>query len=148
MSERIAQISSSSTTSSRSVGCTVSAICFKLLLHPLPAPCWSLERVCKVLRLVYNLAVPELHDAHCKSRPSLVRDGVLRNPQITRTENTLDLKPRWLAGMMTAQRLQISPSQDPLSRLRIIADRVIIVNIVLCVQVARRRRTPMCIQCL
>jgi hypothetical protein len=109
-------------------------------LNPLASPGWRLEGIREILCLVHDLAVAELHNAHCVCRPPLVGDCVFRDPEITLPENSLDVKPRRLAGMMTPQGLQIPSSEDSFARLGIIADSIVIVNIVFSV-LHRRLRT-------
>src|ERR1700733_7521303 len=81
-------------------------------LNPLAPPSRRLEGIRKILCLVHDLAVAELHNAHCVCWFPLVVDGVFRDPEIAIAENSFDLKPRGLAGMMTPQGLQIAPSED------------------------------------
>ena len=84
-------------------------------LNPLTTPVWCIEGVRKVLRLVYDLAVMESHDAHDVGRTIRVIDHVFRDPEIAVTLNSPDLETRRPAGMMTAQRLQIASSKDALA---------------------------------
>src|SRR5271155_5355303 len=85
------------------------------LRYPLRPPGWCLEGIREILCLVHDLAVAELHNAHCVCWPPLVGDCVFRDPEITFSENSLDVKPRRLAGMMTPQGLQIASSEDSLA---------------------------------
>jgi hypothetical protein len=84
-------------------------------LHPLAPPCRGIEGIREILSLVNNLAVAELHDAHCEGWSTLVCDGVFRDPEITFPENSLDVETRWLAWMMTPQGLQIASPEDSFS---------------------------------
>ena len=77
----------------------------RVVLNPLPPPCGRLERIPEVLCLVDHLAVAELHDTHRVRHSRLVRDGVIRDPEIPVSEKPLDLEAGWLAGMMAAQGL-------------------------------------------
>src|ERR1700677_1594084 len=81
-------------------------------LNPLASPGWRLKGVREILCLVHDLAVAELHDAHCVCRPPLVHDCVFRDPEIIFPENSLVLEPGRLARMMTPQGLQIASSED------------------------------------
>ena len=81
-------------------------------LNPLASPGWRLEGIREILCLVHDLADAELHNAHCVCWSPLVGDCVFRDPEITFPENSLDVKPRRLAGMMTPQGLQIASSED------------------------------------
>jgi hypothetical protein len=84
---------------------------------------------------VGHLAVAELHNTHCVCQSSLVRDCVFSDPEIPVSENTLDLEAGRLAGMMTPQGLQIA-SPDSLTRLGIVTNGVVVVNIVFRVCIA------------
>src|SRR6202161_2090169 len=84
-------------------------------LNPLASPGRRLEGIRKILCLVHDLAVAELHNAHCVCWPPLVDDCVFRDPEITFPENSLDVEARRLAGMMAPQSLQIASSEDSLA---------------------------------
>jgi hypothetical protein len=47
---------------------------------------------------VHDLAVTELHNAHCVCRPPLVGDYVFRDPEISVPSIRLTLKPDGLPG--------------------------------------------------
>jgi hypothetical protein len=81
-------------------------------LNPLTAPCWRLEGIREILCLVHHLTVAELHNAYCVRWPPLVGDCVFRDPEVTFSENSLDVETGRLAGMMTAQSLQIASPED------------------------------------
>ena len=68
------------------------------LLNPLAPPGGRLEGIREILCLVHNLTVAELHNAHCVCWPPLVGDGVFRDPEITISENSLDVEPDGLPG--------------------------------------------------
>src|SRR5579863_789543 len=106
------------------------------MMHPLASPRRGFERIREILRLVHDLAVAELHNAYCVRWPALVGDCIFRDPEVAFSENSLDVKTRWLAGMMTPQGLQITPPEDSFVRLRVVADGIVIVNIVLRVCIA------------
>src|SRR3984957_4984111 len=61
-------------------------------LNPLAPPGRCLEGIREILCLVHNLTVAELHNAHCVCWSTLVGDGVLRDPEITFSENSLDVE--------------------------------------------------------
>ena len=100
------------------------------LLNPLPAPSRRLEGIREILCFVDDLAVAELHNAHRVGCSLLVRDGIFRDPELSVSENPLDLEAGRLAGMMTPQGLQIAPPEDSLARLRIVTNGIVIINIV------------------
>src|SRR5580698_11332906 len=85
------------------------------LLNPLLPPRRRLEGICKILCLVHDLTVAELHDAHGICWSPLVSDCVFRNPEITVSENPLDVEAGRLARMMTPQGLQVASPVDSLT---------------------------------
>jgi hypothetical protein len=95
---------------------------------------------------VDDLAIAELHNTHRVYQSPLVRDCVFRDPEISASENPLDLEAGRLAGMMTPQSLQIASPEDSLARLGIITNGIVIVNIVFRVCIADCRRVPVRIQ--
>ena len=62
------------------------------LLNPLAPPGRRLEGIREILCLVHDLTVAELHNAHCVCWSPLVGDGVFRDPEITFSENSLDVE--------------------------------------------------------
>jgi hypothetical protein len=62
------------------------------LLNPLAPPSGRLEGIREILCLVHDLSVAELHNTHCVGWSPLVRDGVFRDPEITVSENSLDVE--------------------------------------------------------
>jgi hypothetical protein len=61
-------------------------------LNPLAPPRRGVEGIREILRLVHDLAVAELHNAHRVCGSPLVGDGVFRDPEITLSENSLDVE--------------------------------------------------------
>jgi hypothetical protein len=61
-------------------------------LNPLASPGRRLEGIREILRLVHNLTVAELHNAHCVCWSPLIGDCVFRDPEITFSENSLDVE--------------------------------------------------------
>ena len=116
------------------------------LLNPLPPPGRRLEGIPEILCFVDDLAVAELHNAHCVCQSPLVRDCVFRDPEIPVSENALDLEAGRLAGMMAPQGLQIASPEDSLARLGIITNGIVIVNIMFRVCIADCRRVPVRIE--
>ena len=100
------------------------------LLNPWPPPSRRVEGIREILCFVDDFAVAELHNAHCVCCSLLVHDVVFRDPEIPVSEIPLDLEARRLAGMMTPQGLQIASPEDPLARLRIVTNGIVIINIV------------------
>ena len=61
-------------------------------LNPLASPGGRLEGIREILRFVHDLTVAELHNAHGVCWPPLVGDGVFRDPEVTFSENSLDVE--------------------------------------------------------
>jgi hypothetical protein len=61
-------------------------------LNPLAPPGGRLEGIREILCLAHDLTVAELHDTHCVCWSPLVRDCVFRDPEITVSENSLDVE--------------------------------------------------------
>jgi hypothetical protein len=112
------------------------------LLNPLPPPVWRVKGIPEILCFVDDLAIAELHNTHRVYQSPLVRDCIFRDPEISVSENPLDLEAGRLAGMMTPQGLQIASPEDSLARLGIITNGIVIVNIVFRVCIADCRRVP------
>ena len=115
-------------------------------LDPLAPPGGRLEGIREILRLVHDLTVTELHNAHGVRCPPLVGDCVFRDPEIAVSENPFDLEAGRLARMMAPQGLQIASPEDSLARLGIITNGIVMVNIVFRVCIAGCRRSPVRIQ--
>src|ERR1700728_2505027 len=115
-------------------------------LNPLAAPRGRFERISEILCLMHDLALAKLHDAHGVRWSTLVGDDVFGDPEIACPENSLDLESGGLTGMMTAQGLQIFSPENSFAGLRIVADSIVHVDIVFCIDVAGCRRGPMCVQ--
>ncbi len=109
-----------------------------MVLDPLGAPRRSVEWIGKILCFVNYLAVLEFHHTDGVAGPAHVHDRVFRDPQAAGSEKSLDLESRGLAGMMAAQSLQIVSAQDPLTRLRMAAERSIVSYRISCCQIAFR----------
>jgi hypothetical protein len=62
------------------------------LLNPLASPSGRLEGIREILCFVHDLTVAELHNAHCVCGSPLVDDCVFRDPEVTFSENSLDVE--------------------------------------------------------
>jgi hypothetical protein len=62
------------------------------LLNPLAPPLRRLEGIREILCLAHDLSVAELHNTYCVCWSPLVRDCVFRDPEITVSENSLDVE--------------------------------------------------------
>src|SRR3954452_4863371 len=82
------------------------------ILNPLAPPGRRFEGIREILCLAHDLTVAELHNADCVCWSSLVRNCVLRDPEITVSENSLHLETGRLAWMMAPQGLQIASPED------------------------------------
>src|SRR6476620_5087058 len=71
---------------------SISSQCGVNPLNPLAPPSRRLEGIREILCLAHDLTVAELHNTHCVCWSSLVRDCVFRNPEITVSENSLDVE--------------------------------------------------------
>jgi hypothetical protein len=115
-------------------------------LYPLGPPGRCFEGIGEILGFVHDLAVAELHNAHCVGRLAVVGDGVFGDPEIAVSEDSLDSKARRLAGMMASQGLQVSSSEDSFAGLGVVADGVVGVDVVFGFGVAGCRCLPVGVQ--
>lgn len=67
-------------------------------LNPLTPPGWRLEGVGKILCLMYDLAVVELHHADRAYCPSLIDDRIFRDPELSLPRIRLTVKSDGLPG--------------------------------------------------
>jgi hypothetical protein len=118
------------------------------MLNPWCAPRRSLKGLGEVLSLVDDFFIPEFHNTHCLERFAFtfVVDGVLRYPQLPRSHHAANLEAAGLSWMMSPQRLQVAAATNPLARLWIYADHVLVVNVVLCYHVPRGGCGPVLLQ--
>lgn len=114
--------------------------------EPIGVPCGGIEGIGKVLCLVHDLAIAELHDADRVCRARLIGDGVLGDPEVALPEHSPDAEAGGLAGVVASQGLQIASSEDAFARLRIVADGIVGVDNVLRVCVAGCRCVPVGVQ--
>ena len=61
-------------------------------LNPLTSPGRRGKGICKILRLVHNLTVAELHNTYCKCLLFTVVFGIFRYPEITISEHSPNLE--------------------------------------------------------
>jgi len=115
-------------------------------LDPLSAPVRCLKWVREILCLPVHLGVPEFHDADCVHRLDAVGNHILGDPQVARTEHTPNREVARSTGVMGAQRLQVTPAEDPLARLRVFAYHIIVVDLVLRFLIAGSGSSPVSVQ--
>ncbi len=108
------------------------------LLNPLSAPRWRIKMLGEVLRLAHYFAVLELHYANGIEGAILIGDSVFSNPKVAGSKKPPDAEIRRLARVMAAEVLQIPFAVYSFTRLRIIADNMLVVNFVLDILISRR----------
>lgn len=91
---------------------------------------------------MHHFTITKFHNTNGVGCLPLVSDSVFRDPDIALSKNSPHIKTRWLAGMVAAQGLQISPPQNPLARLGVIANNIIVINIMLNIYIANCRSMP------
>src|SRR4051812_33609255 len=107
-------------------------------LHPFRPRRSGFERVAEVLRLAGHLAVHEFHDAHGVGRPAIIGEDEFRHPEIARANDPAH--PETLCvRLRDAGRLNVVPTPDALTRLRIFEQCVLSVYIVLDIELIRVR---------
>ena len=116
------------------------------LLDPLSAPSWRIKWLGEVLRFVNNFAVLKLHYADGIERTALVGNRVFRNPQFTGTEKPPNAEAGRFARVMTAKVLQIPFAVYPFTGLRVIADGMLVVDLMLNILISGRGSLPMLMQ--
>ena len=82
---------------------------------------------------------------HYIRRAVLVLDGVFRNPNFTRAYDAAHFETRGPSGMVPANRLNVPPPLDTLARLRVVANGIIAVDVVLGLEITNCGGAPMMI---
>jgi len=116
------------------------------LLDPLSSPSRRIKRLGEVLGFVHYFAVLKLHDADGIERTALVGNRVFRNPQFTGTEKPPNAEAGRFARVMTAKVLQIPFAVYPFTGLRVIADGMLVVDLMLNILISGRGSLPMLMQ--
>jgi hypothetical protein len=116
-------------------------------LDPLGTPGRRVEGISKVLSLVRHLAIRELHDAHGVGTLATVENHILGYPEIALACDPPDLEPRWFTRVMAAKRLQVMPTKDDLAGLWVLADRIVVIDLMLGILIASSGGSPMSIDC-
>src|SRR5580658_10410278 len=101
------------------------------LLNPLSAPSWRIKGLGEVLRFAHYFAVLKLHYADGVERATLVDNRVFRNPQFAGSEQPPNAEARRVVRVMAAEVLQILFAVDSFTRLRVIADNMLVVDLML-----------------
>lgn len=122
--------------------CLSSPLTHSNLLNPLSAPSGRIKGLGEVLRFAHYFAILKLHYADGVERPTLVVNRVFRNPKSAGSEHPPDAEARWFARMMAAEALQILFAVYSFAGLRVIADDLLVVDLMLQVLISRRRSGP------
>src|SRR5262249_8860295 len=104
-----------------------------------------LERIAKVLGLAGYLPIIELHYAHRVRRPPIVSKDEFSDPQVGSTEYP-PYSEALFVWLRETRCLNVAPTADALSRLRILKDCILSINLVLLVEVICVRGSPVSIQ--
>jgi hypothetical protein len=120
----------------------ISLCLFAQLLNPLSTPPRRVEGLRKVLRLSHHFDILKLHYADGVKRATLVGNRVFRNPQLPRSKKPPDVEACRIARVMAAEILQISFAVYPFTGLRVIADDLLVVDLMLDILVSGRRSGP------
>src|ERR1700720_2509691 len=107
--------------------------------HPPGPPRRELKRLCVVLRFPPDLVCLELHDAHRVDGTPVIGDHILGDPEVTPADNPPDDKARRPGRMLAAKGLHVVPSADPLPRLWILDDGIVVIDLVFRALIARSR---------
>src|SRR5262245_16173095 len=104
-----------------------------------------LERIAKVLGLAGYLPIFELHYAHRVGRLPVVRKDEFSDPKVGNTQYP-PYSEALFVWLRETRCLNVAPTADALSRLRILEDCVLSINLVLLVEVIFVRGSPVSIQ--
>src|SRR5262249_42842907 len=104
-----------------------------------------LERIAKVLGLAGYLPIFELHYAHRVRRLPIVSEDEFSDPQVGSTEDP-PYSEALFVWLRETRCLNVAPTADALSRLRILEDCILSINLVLLVEVICVRGSPVSIQ--
>src|ERR1700722_17181707 len=104
-----------------------------------------LERIAEILGFAGHLALAKLHDAHRIGRRPVIAEHIFGDPEIAGANDSphSEALSVWLHR---ARRLNVPPPADALTRLRIFEHRVLAVDLVLLLEVARIGGGPVAIQ--
>src|SRR6476660_5201164 len=101
-----------------------------------------LERIAEVLRLPHNVSVPEFHDAHRIRGRAVVGEHEFRDPQITVADDSPHRKAL-LARLNGSALLDIAPTSDALTGLRIVEHGVVAVDVMFGGEIVNVGGSPM-----
>src|SRR5712672_1688385 len=99
----------------------------------------------EILRFVGDQSFAEFHDAHRVRWYAIIGKYEFSDPEIAAADNSPDRKTLlvWLGATAL---LNVVPAADPLARLRIIKHRILAVDFMFDLEIARVRRIPMAVQ--
>src|SRR3981081_1628513 len=104
-----------------------------------------LKLIGEILRFVGHQSFAEFHDAHRVGWYAVIGQYEFSDPEIAAADHAPDRKTllAWLDGSAL---LNVVPAADPLARLRIIKHRILAVDLMFDLEIARVRRIPMALQ--
>src|ERR1700731_4198601 len=103
------------------------------------------ETVGEILRFVGHQSFAELHDAHRVRRYAVIGQYEFGDPEIAAADHSPDRKTL-LVRLDGPALLNVAPAADPLARLRIIKNRILAVDLMFDLEIARIRSSPMALQ--
>src|SRR5450432_2601900 len=99
----------------------------------------------EILRFIGHPYFAEFHDAHRVRWYAVIGKHEFSDPEIAATDNSPDRKTL-LVWLDESALLNVVPAADPLARLRIIEHRILAVDFMLDLEIARVRSIPMALQ--
>ena len=94
------------------------------------------------MRFTNDLPITELHDADRIGRLAVIREHVLRHPEIPGADDPSHGKP-FLVGLRRTRCLDVAPPADALAGLRILKHGVVAIDLVLFLEIVSVRGGPM-----
>src|SRR3979490_1529109 len=99
----------------------------------------------EILRFAGHQSFAEFHDAHRVRWYAVIGQYEFSDPEIAAADNSPDRKTL-VVWLDESALLNVVPAADPLARLRIVKHRILAVNFMLDLEIARVRRIPMVLQ--
>lgn len=112
------------------------------MLDPLSPPTRWIKWLGEVLRFVHYFITLKLHDTDSLESAAFIRNCVFRNPQSAGSEKPSNAEIGRMAGVMAAEILEIPFAVYAFTGLRVIADYLVIVNLMLDILISSRRSRP------
>src|ERR1700719_1330736 len=114
-------------------------------LNEMSARGCGVKPICEILRFVGHQSFAEFHDAHRVRWYAVIGKYEFSDPEIAAADNSPDRKTL-LVWLDESALLNVVPAADPLARLRIIKHRILAVNFMFDLEIARVRSIPMALQ--